>query len=167
MKRTIVALALLLPFLFLSGCDHPEARNEDFTLTLHTGKGVYKNGGQLDCYATLHYTGGEEIITVYGDEPTIVFSIKNSAGHVIGGLQNLVLAPREFGENETKTYPYLKSGGYDENTPQWVKDYLTTDVLTLPKGTYTVIAQFEYSHDPQPGVDNDQTLEATKTIRVE
>ncbi len=163
MKRKIIALVLLLPFLFLSGCDRPEARNEDFTLTLHA---EYEHGGQLECNATVQYTGDAERVTVYTGEPAVVFYLRNNTGYEAGGTRLDVLAKREFTKGETREFLYA-NGGFDEDSPPAVKAYMTDDALTLPKGTYTMTATFRYTFDPQPGVDNHQTLVATKTIKVE
>jgi hypothetical protein len=152
-----------MPLLLIGGCDRTTAKNEDFILTLYA---EYESGGQFDCYAALQYTGGESSVTVYSGDPAVVFSLKNSDGESIGGLQLAVLAPYAFAKNEIKKYPYIKTGGFDKDTQQWIKDYLNNDELTLPKGTYTITATFEYTLDPRPGVDNYKTLEVTKTFKV-
>lgn len=166
-KRIIATLILLISFLFISGCkdnsDNSADRNKDFVINIYTDKSKYNADEQIDCYATVQYIGNAENITIYLDVPSVVFAIKHSNGYGFGGTSLLMMVEDVFNKDETKTYGYVKSGGYDENSPEWVKEFLSDEDFNLPRGTYTIIAYFEYSHAREGSTE---TLKVSKTIKV-
>ncbi|SHI01683.1 hypothetical protein SAMN02745823_03906 [Sporobacter termitidis DSM 10068] len=161
--KIYTVLLLLLPSLFLSGCaGHAADKNGDFSLKIYTDKNKYSAGELIDCYATLQYTGNADNATLYVDRPMVVFAVKSSDGY-LGGLRLLICAKEEFKKDEIRKFAYEKNGGYDEKSPDWIKEFVNSKDLTLPKGKYTLIADFKYSYSDKGDME---TLEAAKTITV-
>lgn len=166
-KQSKLKVLFLIPFLFFSACTNyaikPENKNNDFLMKIYTNKGEYKDGEEIMCYATIQYTGSTENITIYNGMPLLTFSIRNSDGYTIDAVRSLILSNTEFESGEIKRFNYEKNGGFDDRSPDWVKVFVTNNIFSLHKGSYTVMAQIQYSLDKEAKYD---VLEVSKAVKV-
>jgi hypothetical protein len=122
-----------------------------FNLTLYVDKDTYSKGEAIQCYATVEYICEDDSITVYSSDPLVGFGIKDDKYFDGGYTANEILMATTFNKGETKSYDFVKSGGWSADDPnaEFYEEFYKDKKLILPPGKYQLSAAINYSLDPE------------------
>lgn len=126
---------------------------QELKLDLRLSDTVYDSDEPIEFDAVLTYAGQEDSFTFYSGEPVVMFAIEG--GEFFRGeidLINLGMKKFTIPKNNPKVYPYRKTVGWhlnsDQDAVQFWKEFMETDELFLPPGTYIIWAQCAYMTEP-------------------
>jgi len=138
-----------------------------FVLTITVDSAQYKNDTPITCYAQLKYTG-TETITIYHSQPLTAFGVKDDKYFNNDYIRLDELISTTFNPGDEITYEFKKSGGWSQDEPNaaFYEKYYTQKELILPKGTYQLSANLQYSMDENDVAGTMQTLSAVVSIKV-
>jgi len=145
-----------------------KSSNDNFMLSVHSAKAVYKEGETVDIWGTFHYMKDEDI-TIYHSYPLIKFTIVDQDGLAIRSAQQDVLSRRPVSPAfemvrimpfyEIENYHIIKYG--DDEYLKLKKPWL------LAPGEYTIGVLSEYDYTDAVNKDPvKQRLETTISITV-
>jgi len=124
-----------------------EDLKKDFKLNLYTDKNDYKQDEQIKIWAVLEYIGPDDQITIWHGDPYISFTITDGKNFNTGGGVFSVLTSTVLYKGKIYTFNYIKSGVYDNNSPDaafW-QEFYNQKELYLHKGSYTIKVQGAFS----------------------
>ncbi|WP_139993686.1 hypothetical protein [Paenibacillus paridis] len=143
-------------------------KDELFEMSVHLDKTTFEEGEPIVYSASITYIGDESSITVWGPQAKIVFYITDGKQFEMEGASTTELAPTTYIKGEKHQIPFQKSGGYasdDLKASYWKSFYGERDLL-LPKGTYLIAANSNFSLD-ESVVDSHYNGSVYATITVE
>jgi len=123
---------------------------KDFELTIYSDKEIYKTTDKIQIWATLVYSGNEETVTIWHGLPSIGFSVSDGKDFHTESITLTVLTSTTLGKGVVYSFPFEKTGVYDNNAPNanfWKKYYSNPD-LVLPAGEYTITVTGGFSLSP-------------------
>ena len=144
----------------------------DFIMTLSSDKSSYSSTDVVKIWGTLEYIGENESVTIWSGCPFMHFSITGGFDEydfdsALGAFQNDVLVSSTLEKGKVYHFDYVKSGGWDGNSPEaafWTSFFSEEDLI-LPKGEYaiTLTGAFGFSENV---VESDVGLKTELVIVV-
>ena len=129
----------------LTGENSVSVSANDFKVTLNSDKNTYSTTDIINIWGTLEYIGDNESITIWSGCPFMHFSIAGGFDEydfdsVLSAFQADVLVSSTLEKGKVYHFDYVKSGGWDGNSPEaafWTT-FFNEENLILPKGEYTI-----------------------------
>ena len=126
-----------------------------FDFTLYSNKKTYKTTEAVEIWAELVYTGKEDNITIWSDEPYANFFITDGAEYNAGNAHWLVLKSTvlEKGEVLRSDYKEFKIWYEDMPNAEALKESFNQKELFLPTGKYVITAEADFALSERMGAE--------------
>ena len=129
----------------LAGYNNITVTVNDFIMTLNSDKSSYSATDIVNIWGTLEYIGDKNKVLIYHGCPFMHFSISGGFDEydfesALSAFQSDVLASSTLEKGKVYHFDYVKSGGWDGDSPEaaYWQNFFSVEDLILPKGEYTI-----------------------------
>ncbi len=131
-----------------SGGQLVTVEQDGFRLELWTDRKRYTTDEPISIAATLTYLGPEDSVTLYHPDPILTFLLNEQSGtRSMGGGVDDVCRQTVVRRDEPISIPYTKSAAWTPDDPNaaFYQEWMNDPQLYLPSGTWTVVADGQFS----------------------